>query len=72
MSFDEGGWPYQGLGTVHDLQKEQEARKVRAVLWIPDPEQPHGWRERYVIAPSKGAHRRTLGFSGAAPRRRKR
>lgn len=26
---------------------------VSAVLWLPDPEQRHGWREYYVLAPSQ-------------------
>ena len=34
---------------------------VAAVLWVPDPEQRHGWREVYVRnAATK--RRRTVGF----------
>jgi hypothetical protein len=54
---------YQGLGAGHGLPAEPEARQTRAVLWVPDPEQRHGWREYYVKAEApKPASRAALGF----------
>lgn len=39
--------PMGGTGVLSSIG-EGEAGAVAAVLWIPDPEQRHGWREFYV------------------------
>jgi hypothetical protein len=49
--WDDYWWPVSlGLGTVHDLadSSDEEPQKPQQVLWIPDPEARHSWREWYV------------------------
>ena len=53
-----------GIGTAHAVSgpDEDPARDV-GTIWVPDPEQRHSWRERYVRdEPKPGAERRSLGF----------
>lgn len=53
-----------GIGTAHAVfGPDEETPKAAGVLWVPDPEQRRGWRERYVYAETKpGAERRPMGF----------
>lgn len=66
---------YQGTGGLHELRgpEDKPPVQVKAVLWVPDPEQRHGWREYYVrAAPAKGVkrHRPPMGFSAVKRRGR--
>lgn len=36
-----------------------------AVLWVPDPEQRHGWREFYIRRERKPGQKRPMGYRGA-------
>lgn len=53
-----------GSGSAHAVSGADDDHDAPAgVVWIPDPEQRRGWRERYVYpAPKPGAERRPLGF----------
>lgn len=42
----EDGWYMSGMGAASTLPVGGSHPK--AVLWVPDPEQRHGWREFYV------------------------
>jgi len=67
MNFDSYGYPYQGLGGGHGLPSGEpsDPRKVKAVLWVIDPEMRHGWREVYVVADAKKPRRQpAMGFPG--------
>jgi hypothetical protein len=64
---DDGNEPASELGTGH--VEADEARPatgyydgVRAVLWVPDPEQRHGWRELYVHEPAAKKPGGRIGF----------
>lgn len=64
--WDDYWWPANlGLGTVHDLadSSDDEPSKPAQILWVPDPEQRHGWREWYV-SPDKpnGKPKGRIGF----------
>ncbi len=67
---------YQGTGSLSDMRGPEDAPRppLRAVLWLPDPEQRHGWREHYVRAKSdpKAAPDRSLGFHQPGKPSRKR
>jgi len=41
-----------------ESRMESEMEKWVAVLWVPDPEKPRGWREFYVARPKPGAARK--------------
>ncbi len=53
-----------GIGAAHGVSGPDEAEKdVAGRLYVPDPEQRSGWRERYIYKPTQpkpGA--RPLGF----------
>ena len=53
-----------GVGSAHAVHgPEVEAPTPLGCLWVPDPEQRRGWRERYIYPePKPGAERRRLGF----------
>lgn len=48
------------------LQQDGTKDHPRAVLWVPDPEQHHGWREFYVY-PETPRQKPGLGYK---PRRK--
>lgn len=48
---------------------EPEAWNTAGILWLPDPETRHGWREYYIKRPKPGAASRGMGF--ATPRGRR-
>lgn len=53
-----------GIGMVHGISgPDEDSPEVAGKLYVPDPEQRHGWREFYVHKPPQqkpGA--RPLGF----------
>lgn len=49
-----------GTGTA-DAVPSDDKRNPRAVLWVPDIEQWHGWREYYVYSVDEKPGRR-MGF----------
>ena len=53
-----------GVGAVHGvLPAEDQTPREAGRLWVPDPEQRRGWRERYIYPEAKpGEQRRALGF----------
>jgi len=65
---DDAYWddePTLAVGTVTPSSERTSSAISTPVLWIPDPEQWHGWREYYVPrddTPDKG----TVGFKGKA------
>jgi hypothetical protein len=64
--FDDYDTPwFLGTGaasTMSGPDDENEGGYPAAVLWLPDPEQRHGWRERYVWRDRQPVDRRALGF----------
>lgn len=54
--------PGEGSGSVHDLSDSEESPGTACVLWVPDPEQRHGWREYYVPNEKPQAKPSTMGF----------
>jgi hypothetical protein len=53
-----------GIGSAHAISDngDDQPRPV-GVLWLPDPEQRRGWRERYVMSEVKpNGERRRIGF----------
>lgn len=69
---------YYGLGhatTTGGPEPERPPRKVAAVLWIPDIDARHTWREHYVLRAQAPAPttRHPMGFAAVAkPARPKR
>lgn len=61
---DDGNWygPSYGHGSIHDLADSEPVGETAAILWVPDPEQRHGWREYYVRHAKPNAKPRTMGF----------
>jgi hypothetical protein len=55
---------YLGVGSAHSIAEPQdEDVKPAGRLFVPDPEQRHGWREFYVKpAPVEKPGTRPLGF----------
>lgn len=53
-----------GVGAAHAVAGPvDEPPKPQGVIWVPDPEQRRGWRERYVYPDAKpDAERRPFGF----------
>jgi hypothetical protein len=41
---------YQGIGTLHGVGDGEQPSKgpLRAILWVPDIDARHKWREHYV------------------------
>ena len=69
--------PFYGTGSAGSLSGEPDKprAKVLAVLWVPDPEQRHGWREVYIARhePAKRPRQRPFGFAASqSPRRGRR
>jgi hypothetical protein len=62
---DEYTYIFQGIGSGHGLPPEEAPRPpVKAILWLPDPEQRHGRREHYVRGnPAAARERQHFGFS---------
>ncbi len=58
------GTTWLGMGQAHGVTPPDEERpEMAAVLWVPDPEQRHGWREFYVTKPgAPSAALRPFGF----------
>lgn len=51
-----------GVGSAHHVSDQGEDRpRPLATLWLPDPEQRHGWREFYVY-PEHKPNRKPMGF----------
>ena len=57
-TYDEGIW--LEMGRADAGQPAPTSDSPPAVLWVPDPEQRHGWREYYVKRPE--AAKRPIGF----------
>jgi hypothetical protein len=53
-------------GSAEPLTTPSTADRPPVVLWLPDPEQPRGWREHMVRRTAPEPERRPLGFQ---PRR---
>lgn len=53
-----------------DVSPEEPERPV-AHLWLPDPEQRHGWREHYIWCPERPEPRRHFGFQACRRSARK-
>jgi hypothetical protein len=47
-------------GSIEDVGTEPE--RAVAVLWLPDPEQRHGWREYYVKKAASKPCARRMGY----------
>jgi hypothetical protein len=58
--------PDVARGHAESTPERPAAERPAGVLWIPDPEQPHGWREFYVHRPTRTTRTR-MGFG--PPRR---
>lgn len=57
---DEPPW-YLGVGTTGGgMDPERDA--TVGTLWVPDPEQRHGWREFYVARPDPKPGANPIGF----------
>jgi hypothetical protein len=50
------------VGSVSPAGPEDESSEPLATLWIPDPEQRHGWRERYVYPVKAKPNGKVIGF----------
>lgn len=60
---DDYWWPMLTSGFASStVGAVDEKPDVAAVLWVPDPEQRHGWREYYVNRDTSPPAPRTLGF----------
>jgi len=59
--LDADGSVILGTGSAHSVG-EPESDKPAGKLYIPDPEQRHGWREYYVQRPPKPGSR-PIGFT---------
>lgn len=69
--YDPYLYPYHGLGSAYGVsQGEYDARPPKAVLWVPDPEQRHGWREVYVKPKARQPKPRAAGFAASMPSKR--
>lgn len=60
-------WADPPIATVGVAQgasgPDDDTANLVGPLWVPDPEQRHGWREYYVRAsPKPGSERRPMGF----------
>jgi hypothetical protein len=56
------GPAFVSMGQAHAISGDaDEQPSPIAVLWIPDPEQRRGWREKYLYA-EKAPERRAVGF----------
>lgn len=66
MSIDDDCMPAGELASGHAdsnvAPTPTEFDGVRAVLWLPDPESRHGWREFYVREPEKKKPGGRVGF----------
>ena len=53
-----------GIGSAHALTgPEDDKPEIAGKLYLPDPEQRHGWRESYISkAPQEKPGARPLGF----------
>lgn len=54
-----------GVGSAHTISEgpAEGLPEQLGPIWVPDPEQRRGWRERYVDAlPKPGVERRPIGF----------
>lgn len=55
---------FLGIGQAHGVAPpDDESPEPAGVVWVPDPEQRRGWRERYITKegePKPGA--RPMGF----------
>lgn len=56
--------PMQSVGSISDFTTDDssETKYPSAVLWIPDPEQRHGWREFCVYPSPPKQERKPLGW----------
>jgi hypothetical protein len=57
---DEEGWVTPEEGRAEAVTSETPRKHV-AVLWVPDPEQRHGWREYWVDKEKPGVRPLGLG-----------
>ena len=53
--------PVPTIGHAEAVESSTGFDGVAAVLWVPDPEQRHGWREVYVRRTAQ-QRRRLMGF----------
>lgn len=54
---------YLGIGTAHAIGEGEDKPDPIGRLYVPDPEQRHGWREYYIRpAPQEKPGRRPIGF----------
>lgn len=51
-----------GSASVATEPEHSELTDIAAVLWVPDIEQRHGWREFYVKRPVSKPGARPVGF----------
>lgn len=59
--------PYDPVTIGHAEGGHGESAAPVAVLWVPDPEQRHGWREAYIYPVEKP--RPPVGFRKPGERR---
>ena len=50
------------VGNVVGAGPERDDDAPLATLWIPDPEQRRGWRERYVYSDKPKPNGKPIGF----------
>lgn len=51
-----------GQGSVHDLADSKPDAPTAAILWVPDPEMRHSWREYYVQDEKPNDKPEQMGF----------
>jgi hypothetical protein len=51
---------------VGKVEESADAERPAAVLWVPDPEQRHGWREYYVKKTQPKPGDRRMGYKRRA------
>lgn len=58
--YDDAPW-FFGVGTTGGGMEPERNAPV-GTLWVPDPEQRHGWREFYVAHPEPKPGANPIGF----------
>lgn len=76
MARRESDWydetPAPTVGAAHPSSGGDDPSDLAdfaAILWVPDPEQRHGWRELWVRKPDAKPASRPMGFGRPGDRR---